>query len=447
MGDAVVAGQALADRIRNAHRKYLFPAVKPYYDEPLVLTSGQGVWVQDAEGREFLDLFSGILTLSVGHCHPRVVERIKAQAETLGHTSTLYVTEPQVRVAEQLASLAPGDLEKSFFTNSGTEALETAIMAACIYTGRSEVIAFRHSYHGRSYLATNMGASGGWRPLASSIAGIKHVKAPYCYRSPWVNPCDEAAAEVFVQDLVEVIETTTNGQPAAFVVEPILGVGGYIVPPPGYFQKAAEVIRSYGGLFISDEVQTGFGRTGRWWGIQNWDVEPDIMYMAKGIASGAPVGATIARPEIADAWSAKTISTYGGTPVSMAAAAATLEIMVEEDVPTRSIERGRQLHAAMETLYERFDWVGEVRGMGLMQAIELVEDRESKEPASALAKAVLEAAKDEGLLIGLAGVSGNVVRMAPSMLITEDEMAEAVERLERAFERVAAAREKGQREE
>ena len=338
------------------------------------------VW--DAEGRQYLDFFAGILTTAVGHCHPEVVERVQQQVARLGHTSTLYLSEGQVNVARQLGEIAPGNLTRCFFGNSGTEAVETAIMMACLYTGRSEIIALRHAYSGRSILATNITAHAPWRPMATSIPGIKHALSPYPYRSPFGDLPDEEAAEKFAQDLEEVIQTTTSGKPACFIAEPIQGVGGFIVPPRGYFQRAAEIIRAHGGLFIADEVQTGFGRTGeKWFGIQQWDVVPDIMTMAKGIANGFPVGAMITTPEIGEAWTAKTISTYGGNPVSMAAAEATLDVMMAEDTPTRSAERGAQLRSGLDALYERFQWIGEVRGMGLMQAMELVEDRASKTPS------------------------------------------------------------------
>ena len=426
-----------AEEVKAKQRQFFFPCAPPYYQDPLVLVRGKGAVVEDAEGREFLDLFSGILTTSVGHCHPEVVERVRQQIDVLGHTSTLYLTENQVRVAELLADIAPGDLTQSFFTNSGTEAVETAIMAACLSTGRSEIIALRHAYSGRSFLTTNMTAHAPWRPLATSIPGIKHVMSPYPYRCPFGTPCDEDCLDALARDLEEVIATTTNGKPAAFFAETIQGVGGYIVPPPGYFQRAAEIIRRYGGLFICDEVQTGFGRTGeKWFGIEHWQVEPDIMVMAKGIANGFPVGATITRPEIARAWTAKTISTFGGNPVSMAAAKATLEIMAREDTPGRSAVRGTQLRAGLDELADRYSWIGEVRGMGLMQALELVEDPLTREASPLKAQAILEAAKAEGLLLGLGGLHGHVIRLGPSMLISEEEVAEGLERLGKACQAV-----------
>ncbi|TDI83651.1 MAG: aspartate aminotransferase family protein [Caldithrix sp.] len=391
--------------------------------------------VIDVEGVEYLDFFAGILTTGIGHCHPDVVERVREQVGRLGHTSTLYITENQINVARELAEITPGKLKSCFFTNSGTEAIETAIMLAQQYTGRHEVITLRHAYSGRSTLATNLTAHSSWRPVSSTIAGIKHAISPYTYRSPF-DPTEPNLGEKFADDILDVIETTTSGRPAAFIAETILGVGGYIVPPPGYFQRAAEIIRSCGGLFICDEVQAGFGRTGeKWFGIEHWNVEPDIMVMAKGIANGFPVGATITRPEIAAAWKAKTITTFGGNPITMAATQATLEVMKRENTPARSAERGRQLRAGLDALYAEHEWIGEVRGMGLMQALELVEDRKTKKPSPEKTKALLEAAKEEKLLIGIGGLNNNVIRMGPSMLVTEAEVDDALERLRRACER------------
>lgn len=426
--------------VKAGFREYLFPCAPPYYADPLVLVEGQGARVIDSEGDEFLDFFSGILTTALGHCHPEVVERVREQLGTLGHISTLYLGENQVEMAKRLAAIAPGKLSRSFFTNSGTEAVETAVMVACMYTGRSEVIALRHGYSGRSMLATNLTAHASWRPLASSIPGIKHVMAPYPYRCPFKSPCDESCIDKFGDDLEDAIQTTTSGKPAAFMAETIQGVAGYVVPPPGYFQRAAEIIHSYGGLFICDEVQTGFGRTGgKWFGIEHWDVEPDIMVMAKAIANGFPLGATITRDEIAEAWTAKTISTFGGNPVAMAAGIATNDVMVREDTPRRSAVRGEQFRLGLEALQQEHAWIGEVRGMGLMQALELVEDPQTKEPSPKKGKLLLEATKEEGLLLGVGGLHGNVIRMGPSMLISEDEIVEGLERLGRACARVAAA--------
>jgi alanine-glyoxylate transaminase / (R)-3-amino-2-methylpropionate-pyruvate transaminase len=430
-----------ASEVLQKEGQYLFPSVKHMYAEPIVLDEGEGTWVRDTDGREYLDLFSGILTTSLGHCHPHVQERVTAQMRRLGHTSTLYASAPQAEAAERLAAIAPGDLSQTFYTNSGTEAIETAISLARVATGRTEIVALRLAYHGRSSLATGLTAHADWRPLPASQVGITHALSPYSYRCPFRSPCDDSCVEKFAHDLEEVILTTTNGQPAAFLAETIQGVGGYVVPPPGYFQAAAAVIRKYGGLFICDEVQAGFGRTGsKWFGIEHWDVVPDIMVMAKGIASGFPVGATITRPEIAQKWTGKTISTYGGNPICMAAHAATLEVMVEEDVPTNAAARGAEFMDGLRTLQREYSWIGEVRGMGLMIGVELVEDPATKEPAPGRARALLEAARAEGVLIGIAGMSGNVLRVAPSLLISAEETREGLERLGRACEVAGASR-------
>ena len=425
----IVAGQ----------REVLLPAMLHMYSEPLALAEGKGVRVRDADGKEYLDLFSGILTTSLGHCHPRIIERVNEQMNRLGHVSTLYATEVQVEAARLLAEVAPGNLTRTFFTNSGTEAIETALMMACLHTGRSEIIALRMAYHGRSFMATNVTAHGSWRPLATRVAGIHHTLAPYSYRCPFKQPCDESCAEAFARDLDEVIATSTNGQPAAFIAETIMGVGGYVVPPPGYFQRVAEIIRGYGGLLIIDEVQAGFGRTGRhWFGIEHHGVLPDIMVMAKGIAGGFPVGATITTDEIAASWKGKTISTFGGNPICMAAMCATIEVMKEERVYANAQERGGELRAGLEALQKKHPWIGDVRGMGLMQAMEIVEDPQGKKPDPARTNALLEACRDEGLLLGQGGMWGHCVRIGPSLLITAQEIAEGVEKLGRACARVDA---------
>jgi 4-aminobutyrate aminotransferase len=422
-----------AEEIRAKGDQFLFPGELRLYLDPLPLVKGQGTWVTDASGQEYLDLFSGILTTSVGHCHPEVIAAVHEQMSRLGHTSTLYLTENETEMAERLAHMAPGRLTRTFFTNSGTEAVETAIQLARVHTGRSEILALRQAYHGRSALASDLTGVAAWRPLPASTAGISHVKAPYPYRCPFKQPCDESCSEAFANELEEAIVTSTSGKPAAFIVETIQGVGGYIVPPHTYFERVAEIIRRYGGLLIVDEVQAGFGRTGDYWfGIDHWHVEPDIMVMAKGIANGMPVGATMTRTEIAQSYTAKNISTFGGNPVAMAAAIATNDVMQREDVRLRASERGEQLRTGLLALSEDYPWIGEVRGMGLMQAIELVEDRKGKKPAPRLARRLMEAARVEGLLLGLGGTDGHAIRIGPSLLISEEEIAEGLTRLGRA---------------
>ena len=424
--------------VRAKHKEFLFPCVANYYDEPIVLTRGRGTHVQDADGRDYLDFFGGILTLGLGHCHPEVVSRVQQQIAELGHTSTLYPTANMVRVAERLARITPGKLKKSFFTASGTEANETAILLAKIFTGKQEIIALRYGYSGRSLTALSLTGNAPWRLIPTQVAGIKHALAPYCYRCPFGLEHDEGNCGYrCAMDIEELIRTETTGQPAAFLAEPIQGVGGFITPPKGYFEVAVGIVRKYGGLFICDEVQTGFGRTGdHWCGISHWGVEPDIMTFAKSIASGFAVGATIATEDVANAFTGLTISTFGGSPITMSATEATLDVMERENTPRRSAERGRQLRSHLLALKDKYPVIGDVRGMGLMQGIELVEDRKTKEPAPKRTAKLLEAAKKHGLLVGKGGLYGNVIRIAPSMLVSAGEVDDAAARLDKAFAEV-----------
>jgi 4-aminobutyrate aminotransferase-like enzyme len=282
------------------HKEFLFPAVATYYQEPVALVRGEGEYVWDDAGNRYLDCFGGVLTVSVGHANPKINAAIIEQVNKIAHTSALYANPNQSDLAEKLAEIAPGDLKKSFFTSSGTEADDTAIMAAKLATGRQEIVVLRHSYSGRSATALSSVGHSTWRPIPAQVAGIVHARAPYCYRCPLhLTPtnCGLACAE----DVKDVIETTTTGEIAAFMAEPILGVGGFIVPPAGYFERVEEITRQHGGLFIADEVQTGWGRTGdKWFGIEHWDVSPDIITSAKGMANGVPIGWTIATAAVAD---------------------------------------------------------------------------------------------------------------------------------------------------
>jgi alanine-glyoxylate transaminase/(R)-3-amino-2-methylpropionate-pyruvate transaminase len=301
--------------IRKKHKQYLFPAVKNFYKESVVITDGKNAYVKDMDDNSYLDFFGGILTVSVGHCNDEVNNAVKEQIDKLIHVSSLYPTIPIVELAEKLVNIAPAKLEKCFFTASGTEADETAVMLAQLYTGNSELIALRYGYSGRSLLAQSLTAHSSWRAIPTQVASIKHALSPYCYRCPLklkYPDCGVACAE----DVKELISTTTTGNIAGILVEPIQGVGGFITPPKEYFKIVAEIIREYGGIFISDEVQTGFGRTGKMWGIEHYGVDPDIITMAKGIANGYPISAVITTNEIAQSLTKNTISNFGGNPVS-----------------------------------------------------------------------------------------------------------------------------------
>ena len=384
-------------RIRAARGELTWPSMLHMYAEALTLDRGEGVRLWDTDGREYLDLFAGILTTSVGHCHPRVVEAVERQVRKLGHVSTLYETEPHMDAARRLAELAPGGLRRTFFTNSGTEAIETAVFMARAVTGRREIVALRGGYHGRSALGMGLTAHPTFRPLPAPASGVVHARAPYPYRCPYRRPCDETCVDRLIEELEEVIVTTTDGRPAALLLETIQGVSGYIVPPPGYLKRAGELIRSYGGLFIVDEVQAALGRTGsKWFGIEHEDIVPDMMVMAKGLAGGFPAAATITTDDIAGAWEGNTISTFGGNPVVMAALSATLDVLVDADAPTNAEVRGQELRAGLEALRADHPWIGEVRGKGLMVGVELVRHPDTREPDPARTRALVDAARARG---------------------------------------------------
>ena len=421
--------------ILKKQEQYVFPSVITYYEEPLPFERGEGQYLYSVDGKRYLDFFGGILTVSVGHCHPTVTERICQQVRTLQHTSTLYPHANMVNLAEKLAQIAPGKLQKSFFTNSGTEANETAIMLAKAYTDAQEVIALRHGYSGRSALSMTLTGHASWRIGGTQILGIKHAHNAYCYRCSFKREYPDCDLEC-AYDVEELIRTTTSGRVAALIAEPIQGVGGFITPPPEYFPIVVDIVRKYGGVFISDEVQTGFGRTGeKWFGIEHWGVEPDIITCAKGIANGAPMGATVATAEVADSFQGLTISTFGGNPVCCAAAQATIEVMEEENVLSNAQVVGSYLREKLEELKEKYPLVGDVRGMGLMQGVELV--REEKEPAVEEILKVFEATKRRGLLIGKGGLYGNVIRIAPPLNIGKADVDEAVRILDEAFAETA----------
>jgi len=428
--------QAILDK----QKKYLSPNHILYYTDPLPIDHGDGMYVWDVEGNRYLDFFAGILTTSVGHNRPEVVEAAHEQASKIIHSSTLYPNEAHVNLAEKIAEISPGNLQVSYFTTSGTEADDTAVMLAKTYTGHQEVIALRHGYSGRSAMGMTLTGQSGWRLGGTHIMGIKHALNPYCYRCPLkltYPDCGVACAE----DVEDVIKTTTSGKIAAFIAEPIQGVGGFITAPPEYFKIVSEIIRHYEGLVIIDEVQTGFGRTGdHWFGIDHWGIEPDIMTMAKGIANGFPLANTITTSEIAESTRGNlTISTFGGNPVSAAASLATIGVMEKEANPQHVREVGDHLRSGLDRLGEKYPVIGDVRGLGLMQGVEMVKDRETKEPANKEINHLFEETRKMGLLIGKGGMYGNSVRISPPLTATRDDVDSALEILDIAFAHVQEA--------
>lgn len=420
--------------IVDKHRQYLFSCIANYYDEPLVVDHAKGCTVVDIEGKEYLDFFGGILTISVGHCNEKVTDAIQKQTEKLQHISTLYPNEPHVRLAEKLAHITPGRLQKSFFTNSGSEANETAVLLAQLHTKCQDVITLRHSYSGRTQLAMSLTAHASWRLTPTPAPGIHHIPNAYCYRCPFgltYPSCDLKCAK----DMEEVIQTVTSGRIAAFLAEPIQGIGGIITPPKEYFQVIASILRKYGGLFICDEVQTGWGRTGgKMFAIEHWGVEPDIMTFAKGMANGVPIGATIAAPEVADSMKGMTISTFGGNPVASAAAFATIEVIEEEGLVENARVMGTRLREGLEALKEKYPVIGDVRGMGLIQGLELVGENKQPDPDSV--RRLLELTKANGILIGKGGLMGNVIRITPPLNVSKDQVDQALKALDNSFSRL-----------
>jgi len=427
------------EEIILANKEFLFPSVFHYFREPLVVARARDQYVWDADGRQYLDFFGGIVTVSVGHCNEQVNAQVHRQLDTLQHVSTVFPNEPQAALAKKIASLTPGGkLTKSFFTNSGTEANETAILTARCYTGNTEIVALRHSYHGRSAMTMTLTGQGSWR-LGPSQAGIVHAHNAYCYRCPFGLTYPGCGVKC-AQDMEELIRSTTGGRIAGFIAEPIQGVGGFITPPKEYFSIVEKIVRNHGGIFISDEVQTGWGRTGgKWFGIEHWGVAPDIMTGAKGLGNGSPIGLTVARPEVADSVKGLTISTFGGNPVTSTQAKAVLDFIEEHKLPANCAETGAYLRGRLEELQEKHEIIGDVRGMGLLQALELVEDRQSKAPAATQTAMVMEAARENGLLVGKGGMYGNVIRLSPPMNIGRSDVDQFIELLDRSLAACGAA--------
>jgi len=424
------------EEVVRKHQQYLWPAVANYYREPLVADHASMQYIWDIEGNRYLDFFGGILTIGVGHCNPKVTSKIKAQVDKLQHTSTLYPNEAIVSLAEKLAQITPGQLQKSFFTSSGTEANEAAILLARMAGPSYDVVALRHAYSGSSALAKSVTAQAAWRKSGVVSVGISHALNPYCYRCPLhlkYPDCGVACAS----DVENLIQTGTSGSIAAFIAEPIQGVGGFIAPPPEYFKMVYRIVKNYGGVFISDEVQTGFGRTGKkWFGIEQWEVTPDIITCAKSMANGVPVGATITTADLAGKFQGLTISTFGGNPVTSVAARAVIEVIEEENLLENVHVVGSYFRKKLEELQLKYALIGDVRGMGLMQGLELVRDRKTKEPAPAETVELMERARANGLLIGKGGLYGNVIRLSPPLNIAKADVDEAVRLLDKSMSEV-----------
>lgn len=418
----------------DRHRAVMPRWLSLYYNEPIELVDGKGCVVNDAAGRSYLDFFGGILTTSTGYNVPEVVDAVREQAGRMMHSSTLYMIRPMVELAESISNLSTIPDAKVFFVNSGTEAIETALMLACVSRKSNQVLALRHSYHGRSFAAMSVTGNRSWSASSLSPLNVSYVQNGYRFRYALGDLDDRDLVKACVRDLEEVIDTSTSGDIACMIAEPIQGVGGFIVPPDGFLKAMKDVLDRYGIYFVSDEVQTGWGRTGdHFWGFQAHEILPDLIVFAKGIGNGLAIGGVVGRPELLDSIEANSISTFGGNPLCTAGALANLKYLLDHDLQANAREVGNYI---LQKLHERVGGlgvVGEIRGKGLMIGVELVRPG-TVEPNSAAALSVMETCKREGLLIGRGGVYGNCLRIAPPMSVSMNEAQRAVEILTEAMQ-------------
>ncbi|MEX2167798.1 MAG: aspartate aminotransferase family protein [Pirellulales bacterium] len=405
-------------------QQYLSPGLITYYRDPLLVVEGHMQYLWDEKGKQYLDAFAGIVTVSVGHCHPAIVEKVREQVGKLQHVTSIYLHPTIGQFGKKLADHMPAgsNLSVTYFTNSGSEANEIGILSSREFTGNQDVISLRNSYHGGTQATMALTAHSTWKFKSNPTVNVKNALAPYCYRCPYELEYPSCGLKC-AYDVENVIKYETCGEIACFIAESIQGVGGAITPPPEYFGIVYDIVRRHGGLCIADEVQSGFGRTGtKFWGFENWGVTPDLVTMAKGIGNGAPLGACTTRPEIAAMMKNRVhFNTFGGNPISMTQGLATLEVIDRENIQQNALKVGTHLKERLLELQDRHPLIGEVRGMGLMLGVELVRDRKTKEPASSEAADVLELAKERGLLLGKGGLYGNTLRIKPPMCLAKDD--------------------------
>jgi len=423
-----------AEEVLAKRKQFMNPAIFLYYKKPIMLVEGSMQYVWDETGKRYLDGLGGIVTVSVGHCHPYVVAAAKAQNETLQHSTTIYLQPNVALYAEKLASKMPGDLKLCYFVNSGSEANDLALLMARVYTGNYDVIALRNAYHGGNASGMGLTAHSNWKYNVPHSFGVHHALAPYPYRGPFGYD-DPDAGKKYADDVKSLIDYATPGKVAAFIAESIQGVGGFVEFPQGYLKRVYEHVRGAGGVCIADEVQTGFGRTGtHFWGFETQGVIPDIVTLAKGIGNGCPLAAVVTTPKIAQALTGKVhFNTFGGNPVVSAIGKAVLEVIEKENLQANSLKLGGYILAGLNKLKEKHKIIGDVRGKGLMLGIEMVTDRATKTPASAECAHVVETAKDLGLLLGKGGLWGQTIRFAPPMCLTQGDADFLLAVLDEAF--------------
>lgn len=415
------------DAILEKKKNYIMPCLGHFYERPPQFVKGSMQYLFDSTGKKYLDCFAGVSVMNCGHANPDITRRICQQVETLQHVCNIYLTENFVQLAERLATVTPGKLQKSFFCSTGSEANEGAMLLATIYTQRSEFLALTGGLHGRTKLGMSVTGIGMWRTDPNPVGGIHFVPHPYCYRCPLEKKhpdCDLACA-----DQVEtVIKTATSGRLAALIAEPIQGNAGIVTPPPGYFIRLKEILDAHQALLIIDEVQTGFARTGKMFAIEHYGVTPDIMTMAKALGNGVPISAFIATADIADRYTQPGASTLGGNPVSSTAALAVLDYIERHHLRENAAARGAQLADGLKDLQRRHPILGDIRGLGLMRGAEFVHANGS--PAPAALDAALEKLKDRGILVGKNGLARNVMAFQPPLVITAADVDHLLNQLE-----------------
>ncbi len=423
-----------AEEVLRLRKEFLNPGIFLYYKKPVMFVEGRGQYLFDEKGRRYLDGLGGIVTVSVGHCHPHVVEAVRKQNETLQHSTTIFLHPNIAEYARKLASKMPGDLKVCYFVNSGSEANDLALLMARAYTGNYDFIALRNSYHGGNASGMSVTSHHTWKFNVPHSFGVQHAIVPDPYRGPWGRN-DPDAGKKYAADVKQLIEFGTSGQVAGFIAESIQGVGGVVVFPDGYLKHAYEHVRGAGGVCIADEVQAGFGRTGtHYWGFETQGVIPDIVTMAKGIGNGCPLAAVVTTPQIASVLSKRIhFNTFGGNPVVCAQGMAVLEVIEKEKLQANALKIGNYILAGLARLQEKHGIIGDVRGKGLMLGIELVKDRATKEPAKSECAQVLETCKDLGLIVGKGGLNGSVIRFAPPMCVTQADADFMLEVFDAAF--------------
>ncbi len=417
----------LAERYRAVFPSWLGPL---HGTAPISLDHGDGGYVWDLEGNKYLDAFGGVLTTMIGHNHPEVTASLQAQAAKVIHSSTLYLNEEMIALAEEIAAVSGIPDARVFFTASGSEANDTALLLATSYRKSNQVLAMRNSYHGRSFTTQAITSHSSWSSTSLSGLDVHFVQGGYRLRSPFRDLDDDAYTSACCNDLEQIIDMTSAGGIACLIAEPIQGVGGFAVPPDGFFGQMGKILESRGILFISDEVQTGWGRTGEhFWGYQAHGVTPDMLTFAKGVGNGVGLAGVVARAEVMDTIKVTSFSTFGGNPLAAAAGRATLRHVLEHDLQGNAKAMGDRLMGRLQATARNVPWIAEVRGRGLMIAIETVQD-DSLHPDPSKAVAIADGCKERGLLVGKGGLYGNVVRIAPMLNISEAEVDEAADILD-----------------